>query len=633
MNPQSTAEADAELVVRAGASIASGMADHDGDLVADDPVWRDVDPALPELDGDERLVDGGGEAGLRSEPTSLTANGDEVIELDARRGVADRRRPMNRVGVVALARPTFDVEFAEEVAAAAFAVLDGVAPGWRGPRRLAYDVAATEATLGQLPIDELDALVVLQVTFTDATMTDAIDAAVAMPPIYWAFPEDRTGGRLRLNSLCGLNLAAFALRRRGRHLHHLYRSVDDPVTPAELAALLDGAGLDRAGLDGAGLDQAGLDQAGLDRAGLDQAGPDRAGLDRSGVDQPGLDRSEAGRAAPSAPCPQRDPTPGRHRNRGPVTDGQRAADRAAATLSQSTIGVIGDHPDGFDPCHYDPVVLEQLTGATVVRAELEDLFRSADAVTGDAVATVRSRVAAALDAVDDLDRDALDRSLRLYCGLRQLATAGGWAGLTTRCWPECFTRYGAAACGPQAMLADDGIPSGCEADVYGAVTSVVLRELAGEPPFVADLVHLDADDDTGVFWHCGVAPLHLADPTAPARAAVHSNRGLPLLHAFPLKPGRVTIARLSQSSGRHRLVVGGGEMLGAPLPFAGTAGVVRFDVSTRRLLDTIVDEGLEHHYGIVYGDHRSSLRALAELWGLPVVELTDPGRSGENPVR
>lgn len=497
---------------------------------------------------------------------------------------------MSRLGVIALARPTFDVELAGEVAAAAFAVLDDIAPGWHGSRRLSYDVAATEAALGELPIGDLDALVVLQVTFTDATMTEAV-ADAGPPLVYWAFPEARTGGRLRLNSLCGLNLAAFSLRRRGRTLGHLYRRADDPVAPAELAALLD---------------QAGLDHGGLDRPGVERSGADSTPSTDSGG------RGDDTSGTPSVPRPTVQARP----------DARRAAD----ALSRATIGVIGDHPDGFDPCEYDPVVLERLTGATVDRAELDDLFGAADAATSDAVASVRSRVAGALDAVGDLDDEAVDRSLRLYCGLRHLATAGGWTGLTTRCWPECFTRYGAAACGPQAMLADDGIPSGCEADVHGAVTSVVLRELAGEPPFVADLVHLDPDDDTGVFWHCGVAPLHLADPGTPPRAASHANRGLPLLHAFPLKPGRITIARLSQSRGRHRLVVGGGEMLDAPLPFDGTAGVVRFDVSTDRLLDTIVDEGLEHHYGIVYGDHRSSLRALAEVWGLPVLELTDPCR-------
>ncbi len=153
------------------------------------------------------------------------------------------------------------------------------------------------------------------------------------------------------------------------------------------------------------------------------------------------------------------------------------------------------------------------------------------------------------------------------------------------------------------------------------MTSLVLQWLGGGPSFVADLIHLEPDDNTAVFWHCGLAPMTMADPEATAHAGIHSNRKLPLLYEFPLRPGRITIARLSQSRGEHRLVVGGGEMLRAPLPFSGTAGVARLDHPVGDVLATIMEEGLEHHYGIVYGDVRAELRALAAELDLAVVAL------------
>ena len=102
---------------------------------------------------------------------------------------------------------------------------------------------------------------------------------------------------------------------------------------------------------------------------------------------------------------------------------------------------------------------------------------------------------------------------------------------------------------------------------------------------------------------------------------MHPNRLMPLLSEFPLKPGRVTIARLSQSKGQHRLVIGGGEMLRAAPSFSGTSGVCAFDRPAAEALDTVMTEGLEHHYGLAYGDVRDELRALAALLGLPVVDL------------
>ena len=174
---------------------------------------------------------------------------------------------------------------------------------------------------------------------------------------------------------------------------------------------------------------------------------------------------------------------------------------------------------------------------------------------------------------------------------------------------------------PTRLLNDDGIPGCCEADAYGAVTSLVLQWLAGGPAFVADLVNLDLVGDTGVLWHCGLAPLAMAPPGVAPRATVHSNRRKPLLNEFPLRPGRVTIGRLSQSRGVTRLTIGGGEMLPEPMAFSGTGGVIRFDRPAAAVMDTIMLEGHEHHYGVVYGDVRTELRALAAQLRIPVIDL------------
>jgi L-fucose isomerase-like protein len=113
----------------------------------------------------------------------------------------------------------------------------------------------------------------------------------------------------------------------------------------------------------------------------------------------------------------------------------------------------------------------------------------------------------------------------------------------------------------------------------------------------------------------------MADPAARPRAAIHSNRQLPLLMEFALKPGRVTIARLSEATGSYRLVVGSGEMLRAPMSFSGTSGVLRFDRPAAEVLDITLREGLEHHVSLTYGDQVPALRALARMLELPVLHL------------
>jgi L-fucose isomerase-like protein len=172
-----------------------------------------------------------------------------------------------------------------------------------------------------------------------------------------------------------------------------------------------------------------------------------------------------------------------------------------------------------------------------------------------------------------------------------------------------------------SLLSDEGIPCSCEADVNGTITQLILQWISGQPAFGTDVVSFDMEGDNVVVWHCGLAPLAMADSQMRPRATIHSNRQLPLLMEFALKPGRVTVARLSEASGGYRLVVGGGEMLRAPMSFSGTSGCLRFDRHASDVLDTLMNEGLEHHISLTYGDHVPAMLALAEMLGLPVLRL------------
>jgi L-fucose isomerase-like protein len=81
---------------------------------------------------------------------------------------------------------------------------------------------------------------------------------------------------------------------------------------------------------------------------------------------------------------------------------------------------------------------------------------------------------------------------------------------------------------------------------------------------------------------------------------------------FRLKPGRITLARLSQASRDLEVVTGTAEVLRAPLSFSGTSGVVRFDRAAGDVLDALLARGLEHHLALTYGDHVAVLKKLAQ---------------------
>jgi len=455
-----------------------------------------------------------------------------------------------KLGFLAIARPTFDVPFAESTASDALAALRDFNTNLIGEASLLMDHAAVTNAAETLNREGAEAIVVLQATFADSSLISAVSDQTSAPLILWAVPEAQVGGRLRLNSLCGINLAAYVLARRGDDYRWVYRRPDAPQFSEELSEALI-----------------------------------------------------ASRQAPAVPS------------------GTSGAGQGGGWIEGKTIGVIGDRPDGFEPCDYDEAELLSLTGVKVDKIGLEDWFEAGDAASEAKLDEIQQGVAATLSGVNGLDADALRSSIALAAGLEQLAGNRGWSGVATRCWPECFTEFGGAACFANSRMSSRGMPGCCEADVYGNVTAVLLQTLSDLPPFVADLVGLDFDSNTATFWHCGMAPTELASPDEPLRATIHSNREKPLLNEFRLRPGEVTIARLSQSRNQIRMVVGAGEVLEEPLPFSGTSGVARLESDAGAVFDTIMANGLEHHYGIAYGDHRSDLISYAENIGVDVVTL------------
>ena len=285
------------------------------------------------------------------------------------------------------------------------------------------------------------------------------------------------------------------------------------------------------------------------------------------------------------------------------------------------ISVVGEHPAGFDTCEYDDQELAALANIQVDKVALNELFERARAIPEPRARAVRASADKALAGLGAVDQAQLDRSFRVFCALDDIRNENRASGLAVRCWPETFTEYGCAACGPMAMMNEKRVPSACEADVYGAFSALLLQELADEPAWMADLVDVDHADETGVFWHCGLAPLSMCDPKATPEATIHTNRKMPLLHQFPLKPGHFTFARLSQARNVTKLVIGAGEFIRRPMAFTGTSGVFRFARPLKEVLASIMDEALEHHFAIAYGDHREALKAVAADMKLPVLEI------------
>lgn len=452
-----------------------------------------------------------------------------------------------KIGMLPLARPTFDVGYADEKLASMLQWLDASNHEITGPRELLFDIERTRAAIAGLKSQDIDRLLILQITFTDASMTVEAAATFDAPLAIWAAPEPRLGGRLRLNAFCGLNLASHALGLNNQDFAWAYADAGEEG----LGKLFE---------------------------------------------------------SPSSGRPQPE-----------VTDVNEEGRRIAETVAGKRIARIGEHPDGFHTCAYVPNALRSLADITVDEIELDTLFAGAKAIDDAEASTVRALAEQTLDGLNDVNQDELDRSLKLKIALDDLKSKGNYDAFAIRCWPETFTEYGGAICGPVSLLGEAHVPCACEADVYGALTQLILQEAAQAPVFLTDLVDVDIGDDTAVVWHCGQAPISMR--AGNAMATIHTNRKMPLLYEFTLKPGVVTLMRISQAFGETKMVLGTAEMLDRPMAFTGTSGVMRFSRPAAEVMNDLIGSGMEHHMALAYGDHTKVLSGTAATLGISVLHL------------
>jgi L-fucose isomerase-like protein len=454
-----------------------------------------------------------------------------------------------RIAFAPLARPTFDVPLAQQVTQQATQQLVQAGFELIAADGLIADLDGIQAFLAKAQQNSnpgIDLLLVFQATFADSTLVTALvegfNTNLATSPVFlWAVPEPRTGGRLRLNSLCGINLAGHALTQRHHDYEYAYAAPGDPDVLKKITSLA-------------------------------------------------------------------------------------AAGMLRRCLAEARLGVIGSHPAGMDSCHLDEGQLYETLGIHVRSLPLDEIFSLAREATPEQIGALRQRMDKRLDNLADLEQKPLNGTLSVYRALKTVAEKEQLAGLAVRCWPEFFTDLGCAACGAMSMLSDGlgehaPIPCSCEADANGTITQLILHWLADEPSFGTDIVGMDFDEDIIAIWHCGLAPLSMANPAYQPHGTIHSNRKVPLIMDFPLKPGKVTIARLNRHDQKLRLVVGRGEMLDAPAPFSGTSGLLRLEMPTRQFFDVLMQQGLEHHISLVYGDYLTELQAFARLFSLPVLLL------------
>ena len=457
------------------------------------------------------------------------------------------------IGYLALARETFDVEYAESKFKIAKSFLLSLSPDAIGFENLITNDEDADSALSFFNSNDFEKIFLFQTTFTDAKFLLNFAKSIQKPICIVSFPEPRTGGRLRLNSICGLNLAMHSLIKNDITPDFVIMEEDDKANEMSFSNFIES-----------------------------QNESNKIAWDIATIANINADFDYS--------------------------------------IDKQTIGIIGTRPEGFDTCDYDSNEVTSKLNVSLVDLELEDLFDEAKDIEVETIVKTKSTVSSYLAGTEELVQEEFDKSLSIFHGLENLKDKHNLDAFAIRCWPETFTEYGCASCGPMAMMNEKKVSCACEADVLGGISCNILNQMNNNPSLLVDIVDVDKSDNSLVFWHCGLAPISMAKEGT-ARSGIHSNRKKPLLHDFSLKEGEITIFRVSKARGRLQFFVMKGQVLDRPNSFSGTSGVINLGENSAHKLEQMFKGGLEHHVAFTYGDISDKLIHFGQQMDIPTYTL------------
>ena len=298
---------------------------------------------------------------------------------------------------------------------------------------------------------------------------------------------------------------------------------------------------------------------------------------------------------------------------------------AIEMLKSVRIGSLGGRVPGFYTSDFNELALREKFGVEAENITLLEIVKLAETISGEALDNAVSELKG--DCTSCISDAELEKGGALFAAFKQLTEKYRLDAWTARCWPEFSDLYDIGVCHILGCMTNSGTPVACEGDMYGAVAMLLVKALSGSDAFFCDLISFDQDGDTGLFWHCGAAPVSLCKTGCKPALLKHSiidgggKKGIAA--EFPLKPGPVTVIRIGETKEGQgfRLLSISGEGLDTEQMLHGTPLSVRFNQPAAELVEKLVDSGFEHHYVLCHGDISKELRLFAKLLDLELIEL------------
>ena len=251
---------------------------------------------------------------------------------------------------------------------------------------------------------------------------------------------------------------------------------------------------------------------------------------------------------------------------------------AVKALRNPRIGQISIRPDVFWSVKCNEGELLERFGIEIVTMTLPEFKKRFEAVqkeNKDEISAIVEKMKSTVSKVN-FGEEYLSRIAALEMAVLNWAEDEGLTAAASQCWAPMYDVTGLAPCVAFSELTEVGLPTICEVDIHGAITSLMVQAAAmgQSSTFFADVtIRHPSNDNAELFWHCGVFPKSLAKDGIKPELCIHYNRKAPAVNHLELKGGDITIARFDGARGEYSLLMGHGRGTTGPKTFGSYAWI------------------------------------------------------------
>lgn len=299
---------------------------------------------------------------------------------------------------------------------------------------------------------------------------------------------------------------------------------------------------------------------------------------------------------------------------------------AAMRLRGTTLGVGGSRCMGMYTAHVDPSEIQKKFGIDIDGWDQGTLIEKSKQISDEKAYEFYDWMKEEFGQIS-VKRKVMIAQIKMYFALQNLVKEQGYDFLCVKCLPDLPSYY-TTFCLAHAFLNDtsdaygekESIVCGCEADVNGAITMQMLKDISGGPTMFADFLVYNNKENMVTLCNCGAQPTDFAS----SRKDVHwVTEGLAEFNwtmggacpQYVAKPGMVTMARLGRIDGEYVMLALAGEATAFPREKLSEVNsqhpqaFVKLDCQS----DDFIEELRCNHIHLVYGNYLKELEVLCKV--------------------